>query len=88
METVYEAQKKPKAILKYSTSKGEVDTADEMLRAYSTKATSRRWLLAVFFNLLDIAALDAYVICKDLQITTKRKVNFIIKLAEKLCSAE
>ena len=51
-------------ILIFNVTKGDFDTADEMLRAYSTKATSRRWSLAVFFNLLDVGCLEAYVICK------------------------
>ena len=59
-----------------------------MLRAYSTKEASRRWPLATFFNLLDIVALDAYVICKDVQITAKKKRDFIIELAEKLFTVE
>ena len=88
LEVADEAQKKPKAILDYNASKGGVDTADEMLRAYSAKAASRRCLLAEFFNLLDIAALNAYVICKNVQITTKKRRDFIIKQAKRLCSAE
>ena len=38
-----EAKKKPEAILYYNSTKRGVDTADEMLRCYSTKAASRRW---------------------------------------------
>ena len=37
------AKKKPEAILYYNATKGGVDTADEMLQCYSTKAASRRW---------------------------------------------
>ena len=59
-----------------------------MLRAYSTKAASRRWSFAAFFILLDIVALDAYVICKYLQITTTKRRHFFMELAEKLCSEE
>ena len=88
MEVDDKAKKKPRAILDYNASKGGVDTADEMLRAYSTKAASRRWPLAAFFNLLDIVTLDAYVICKDVQITIKKRRDFIIELGEKLCLAE
>ena len=50
-ETVNDGeQKKPQAILDYNATK-EVDRADYMLRAYSTKTASRRWPLAAFFNL-------------------------------------
>ena len=38
-----EAKKKPEEILYYNSTKGGVDTADEVLRCYSTKAASRRW---------------------------------------------
>ena len=58
----------PEAILFYDETKEDVDTADEMLRGYSTKAASRRWPLAAFFNLPDIVCLDAYVICRDVGI--------------------
>ena len=60
-------KRRPEAILFYNETKGSIDTntANEMLRGYSTKAASRRWPLAAFFNQLDIVSLDAYVICKD-----------------------
>ena len=88
LEVADEAQKKPNAILKYNASTPAVDTADKMLRAYSTKAASRRWSFAAFFILLHIVALDAYVICKYLQITTTKRRDFFMKLDEKLCSEE
>ena len=58
-------KRKPEPILFYNSTKGGVDTADEMLRGYSTKSASRRWPLAVFFNLIDIVALNAFIICSD-----------------------
>ena len=63
-----EAKKKPEAILYYNSTKGGVDTAKEMLRCYSTKAASRRWPLAAFFNLLDVISLKAFVIALDIGI--------------------
>ena len=84
----YGEQKKPQAILDYIATKGGVDTADEMLRTYSTKAASRRWPLAAFFNLVDITVLNTYIICADISITTCSRRDFLIKLGESLCSAE
>ena len=43
-------QKKPQAFSDYSATKEGVDTADKILRAYSTKAAFRRWPLAAFFK--------------------------------------
>ena len=60
---VHEGEKrKPKAILDYNNNKGGVDSANEMFRSYSTKASSRRWLLAAFFNVLDSVSPDTYII--------------------------
>ena len=84
----YGEQKKPQAILDYNATKGGLDTADEMLRTYSTKAASRRWPLAAFFNLVDITALDTNIICADISISTCSRCDFLIKLGESLCSAE
>ena len=84
----YGEQKKPQAILDYNATKGGEDTADEMLRTHSKKAASRRWLLAAFFNLVDITALDTNIICADISISTCSRRNFLIKLGESLCSAE
>ena len=80
--------KKPQAFLDYNATKGGVDTADEMLRTYSTKAASRRWFLAAFFNLVDITALDTNIICADISISTCSRRDFLIKLGESFCSAE
>ena len=84
----YGEQKKSQAILDYNATKGGVDTADQMLRTYSTKAASQRWPLAAFFNLVDITALDTYIICADTSISTYSRRDFLIKLGESLCSAE
>ena len=59
-----------------------------MLRTYSTKAASRRWPLAAFFNLVNITALDTYIICANISISTCSRRDFLIKLGESLCSAE
>jgi hypothetical protein len=56
-------KKKPAMILEYNATKGGVDMTDKMLRTYSTKRMTRRWPVAVFSNMLDISALDAYIVC-------------------------
>ena len=55
-------KKKPKEVLDYSNCKGGMDTANEMFWFYSTIASTRRWPLAPFFNLLDIGSLNTYII--------------------------
>ena len=55
-------KKKPAMILEYNATKGGVDTSDQMLRLYSTKRMTRRWPVAIFNNMLDVSALNAYII--------------------------
>lgn len=83
-----DGKKRPEAILYYNSTKGGVDNADEMLRSYSTKAASRRWPLAAFFNLLDIVCLDSFIIAHDLGMVAGNRRNFLIQLGEILCAAE
>jgi len=54
--------KKPSVILAYNASKGGVDTADQTLRMYSTKRMTKRSPMTIFYNMLDISALIAFVI--------------------------
>ena len=60
-------KRRPEAILFYNETKRGVDTADEMLRGYSTKSASRRWPLAAFFNLLYMSIFFKYklVLCEN-----------------------
>ena len=55
-------KRKPTMILEYNATKGGVDTADKMLRTYSTKRMTRRWTVTVFSNMVEISALDAYIV--------------------------
>ena len=72
----------------YNETKGGIETADVMLRGYSTKEASRRWPLAAFFNLLDIVCLDVFVICKVVGIENVSRRCFILHLGEALRDAE
>ena len=49
-------------------TKGGVDCADQMIETYSSKFATRRCPVALFCNLLDIAALNAYVLFEKLKV--------------------
>lgn len=53
---------KPKIIEFYNKTKGGVDTGDKMTREYSCTRATRRWPFRLFMELIDIAALNAYII--------------------------
>lgn len=44
-----------------------MDTVDKMLSCYSSKRKTNRWPLAVFANMIDISALNALIIFKDVK---------------------
>lgn len=54
--------KKPEIILTYNSTKGSVDTFDQMCNLMSCNRKTRRWPLCIFYNMLNIACINAYVI--------------------------
>jgi len=57
-----EATKKPEIILDYNMTKGGMDTCDKMCALYSVLHVTRRWRLAVFYILMNIAGVNSWVI--------------------------
>ena len=53
----------PEIIAFCNKTKFGVDVVDQILRKYSMKAGSFRWPLQVFFNILDLAAINAWIFC-------------------------
>jgi len=76
-----EPKKLPEVINFYNMTKGGVDCADQMTETYSSKFANRRWPVALFCNLLDIAALNAYVLFEKLKMdgAGKEKRRLFIK---------
>ena len=55
-------EKKPEVITYYNATKGGVDTMDQMVRWFTTKRKTRRWPMVIFYNMLDISALNAFIV--------------------------
>ena len=55
-------KKKPDIIEYYNKTKNGVDTMDQMVATFTCKRKINRWPMALFCNLLDVSALDAYVL--------------------------
>ncbi|CAF0936546.1 unnamed protein product [Brachionus calyciflorus] len=53
---------KTKVIIDYNEKKVGVNTVDQMTRIYLGKAPSRRWLMQVFYNLLNLACINSWVL--------------------------
>ncbi|KAJ8409222.1 hypothetical protein AAFF_G00234200 [Aldrovandia affinis] len=55
-------KKKPEMIQYFSNTKGGVDIMDQMVHNYTCKHQIRRWPMVLWYNLLDVATLNAYTI--------------------------
>ena len=78
-------KKKPEIVQFYNETKSGVDVLDSMVRMYSTKATTRRWPVAMFYDLLDKSALNSWVLYKQATEDEISRKEFIILLAKQLC---
>ena len=66
------AKKTPETIKCYNETKYGVDILDQMARKYSVRTCTRRWPIHSFQNTLDLAAINAWVIYKEV---TKEKIT-------------
>ncbi|XP_038553198.1 piggyBac transposable element-derived protein 4-like [Micropterus salmoides] len=57
--------RKPELVLKYNATKGGVDNLDKLVATYSCRRMTSRWPVAVFHNILDVSAYNAYVIWRE-----------------------
>lgn len=82
-------QAKPRMILDYNATKSGVDTVDQMARNYTVKRMTRRWPMVIFYNMIDISALNSYIIWLhanpewNIRVRHKRRV-FLVELGKAL----
>ena len=82
------SKRKPHMILFYNKHKVGVDCFDQMARMYSTRSPSRRWPLAVWGNMLDIAAINAKVLFEKATGNKLSRRQFILQLIDNLCKID
>lgn len=54
--------RKPNIIMDYNFTKDGVDTVDKMCAAYSISRITKWWPLMIFYNLMNIAGINAQVL--------------------------
>ena len=78
----YNQKKTPKTI-KNKTKFG-VDVVDQMARYYIVRTRTRRWHVYFFQNTLDLAAINAWVLYKEINSIKILRRQFLQNLAEEL----
>ena len=79
-------KKTPETVKDYNQTKCGVDIVDAMAKSNSVKASSRRWPVHSFYNTLDLAAINAYVVYKKLTTNSLSRKKFLRRLSEELTS--
>lgn len=82
--------KMPAAKTFYNSTKAGVDCMDQMVTHFSCKRSTKRWTFAFFCNMLDVMALAAFIICKDIDKLDKTNARrtFLDTLTKSLVLSE
>lgn len=83
-----EGKKKPETVTFYNATKYGVDIVDQMIRKYSTKVACRRWPMHVFYNILDMAAINAWIIYNQVTKNNLKRKAFILQLVNELTNGK
>lgn len=75
---------KPQIISFYNSTKGGVDTVDQMCTEYNVMRNSRRWPLTIFFHLVNVAGINSHVLHTIKHETKLPRRKFLKNLALQL----
>ena len=71
-------EKNPEVTLFYNANKVGVDCFDQMARLYTTRSATRRWPVAVWDNILDIAAINSWILFRQVTKENITRREFIL----------
>jgi len=82
---VQHSKKLPETISMYNRTKVGVDVLDQMSRYFTCKSGTRRWPMAVFFNILDISSINAWILYKEVTGQEISRREFLLQLVMEMC---
>ena len=77
-------KKRPKNVEYYNKTKADVDVLDQMSRYHTCKSATRRWPLAFFFNIIDCACINAFIVYKEVAKSSISRRQFLLELVKEL----
>lgn len=87
--TIADNEKKtPETVSSYNETKYGVDILDQMAKKYTCRTGTRRWPIHSFQNTLDFAAINAWVLYKEITNENISRRDFIRTLAEELAEPQ
>ena len=77
-------KKRPKTVKYYNETEAGFDVLDQMSRYNTCKSTTRRWPVASFFNLIDCACINAFILYKEVTKSLISRRQFLLGLVKEL----
>ena len=81
-------KKLPLTMKDYNSTKCGIDIIDQMTKYHTCKMGTRHWPVAVFFNLLDIAVLNSWILNHMVMSSSVSHCNFTLQLVKQFCRYE
>lgn len=85
-EDYFLLKKKTNVVHDYNSKKVGVDLIDQMAKFYSVKAPTRRWPMQVFYNIINLACINSWILYKSVNKSNISRRDFLIKLIEEIKS--
>ena len=79
-------KKLSETVKSYNASKVGVHVLDQMVRYHICKSATRRWPVAVVFNIIDCACISAYIIYSEVTGHSLTRREFLLQLIKEMCS--
>lgn len=74
----------PETVKDYNELKCSVDIADKMMKDHTTKVPAKRWVMQVFYNLLDMSILNSYLLYVAVNKSKISRLNYMKMLVDEL----
>ena len=86
VDTGDDRKSKPETVKFYNSTKFGVDVLDQMARKYTVNAASRRWSVQSFYNILNLAAINAHFLYKLVTGSKISRRRYLLRLSQELLS--
>ncbi|XP_054717484.1 piggyBac transposable element-derived protein 4-like [Uloborus diversus] len=63
------SDRKTTMILDYNSTKGAVDTLDQIVATYTCKRGTTQWPVVLFYNIIDVSAYNAFVVWREINLS-------------------
>lgn len=81
-------QFKPEMIVFYNSTKGGVDTLNELCALYDVARNTRRWPMVIFFGLMNVAGVNSQIIFTSNNIDTKTSRRIYLRQLSNALTSE